>query len=70
MEVLDEMTIEYQRRYKEIPTLVIDSTDNIVKEEIKMFQALLKKAKSLVNNHQMNIVLVLRRGVLFLHSRT
>ena len=56
------MTIEYQRRYKEIPTLVIDSTDNIAKEDIKMFQALLKKAKSLVNNHQINIVLVSSEG--------
>ena len=58
LEILDEMSLKYQKRYKEIPTLVIDSTDNIVKENPEMFKTLLKKGKSLVNNKVMNIVFI------------
>ena len=50
------------KRYKEIPTLVIDSTNNIVKEKPEMFKALLKKGKSLVNNKVMNVVFVSSEG--------
>ena len=68
LEILDEMSLKYQKRYNEIPTLVIDSTNNIEKEKPEMFQALLKKGKSLVDNKVMNIVF-LQRGTLFLRSR-
>jgi hypothetical protein len=45
LEALGEMIIKYQRRYKELPTLIIDSTDNIAKEQTKMFQALFQESQ-------------------------
>ena len=52
----------YTKRYKEIPTIVIDAADTVAKGDSVMFDVLIRSCKRLANNKIINILLVSSEG--------
>ena len=55
---LERIAPYYTKKYKEIPTIVIDAADTVAKGDSVMFDVLIRGCKRLANNNVINILLI------------
>ena len=55
---LERIAPHYTKKYKEIPTIVIDAADTVAKGDSVMFNVLIRGCKRLANNNVVNILLI------------